>query len=106
MRSCPTAFLVATMTATALGQSQRDPVKEQAILDQLRKIAPASVKDFEAGTAALDAEDYVGAGAAHQKVVDKAPGVHPGLSRLGPTLAYSGRIPEGKQFLANAVHTS
>jgi Zn-dependent protease with chaperone function len=103
LHSCLACFLLALTGISAVGQAQRDPVKEQAILDQLRKIAPASVKDFEAGTAALDADDYAGAVGPYKKVADKAPGFDPAFRRLGISLAYSGRVQEGKQQIEKAV---
>jgi len=88
----------------AAGQSQqRDSAKEDAIINQLRSIAPASVKDFEAGTAAMDSEDYGHAAEFYKKVVDKAPGFDPAMRRLGLSLAFSGRVAEGKTQLGNAI---
>ena len=104
IRSGLTGFLIALIAANALGQArQRDAAKEAAIVDQLRKIAPAAVKDFEAGTVALDSDDFAGAAVSYQKVVDKAPEFDPGLRRLGLSLAYSVRVREGRQSLEKAL---
>src|SRR5262249_47106113 len=80
-----------------------DAAREAAILDQLRKVAPASVGDFEAGTAAMDSQDYAYAIDSYQKVVKKAPEFDPALRRLGISLAESGRLREGREFLEKAV---
>jgi tetratricopeptide (TPR) repeat protein len=103
-RSCLAFCAIAVIAVIGAAQSQkRNAVKEGAILDQLRRIAPASVRDFEAGTEALDSDDYATAAAEYQKVVDKAPGFDPALRRLGLSLAGEGHVREGRQLLDKAV---
>jgi tetratricopeptide (TPR) repeat protein len=84
-------------------QAQRDQAKEKLILDQLQRIAPGSVKDFESGTAAMDSENYADAVESYQKVVKRAPEFDPALRRLGLSLAESGRLREGREYLDKAV---
>src|SRR5215831_9092416 len=104
LRSSLILLFGALIVPGAAGQSQqRDSAKEDAIINQLRSIAPASVKDFEAGTAAMDSEDYGHAAEFYKKVVDKAPGFDPAMRRLGLSLAFSGRVAEGKTQLGNAI---
>jgi tetratricopeptide (TPR) repeat protein len=100
---CLIGCLLGANATSAAGQAKRDAAKEAVILDQLRKVAPASVEDFEAGTAALDSEDYAYAVESYQKVVTKAPEFDPALRRLGVSLAESGRLREGREFLEKAV---
>jgi Zn-dependent protease with chaperone function len=103
LRICLTGCLVITITGNAAGQAKRDAAKEAAILDQLRKVAPGSVEDFQQGTAAMDSEDYAYAVESYEKVLKKAPEFDPALRRLGISLAESGRIGEGRDFLEKAV---
>src|SRR5215469_15367288 len=104
LRSFLIGSLIVLITVNAFGQArQRNTAKESAIMDQLRKIAPASVKDFEAGTAAIDSEDYAYAVESYQSVVNKAPEFDPALRRLGISLSESGRLREGREYLEKAV---
>src|SRR5262245_5193831 len=98
-----TGSLMATLAVVGAGQTQRDTVKENAILDRLREIAPKAVVDFEAGTAAMDSDDYVYAVESYQKVLKAAPDFEPALRRLGVSMAYSRHLVEGKALLERAI---
>jgi Zn-dependent protease with chaperone function len=95
------SILIATV---ALAQTQsRDLQKESMLWEQLKVIAPGSVDDFKAATAAMDSGNYAEAVRLYQAVNRKAPDYDPAMRRLGWSLVLQGKVPEGLDQLEKAV---
>lgn len=103
------AVVLATVTgapARAAGAPKRPPRdarKEAAIVEEVRKAAPAVVDDFVAATAALDAGRDAEAAAGFRKVLAIAPSCDAAVRRLGGALVRLGQEAEGVALLERAV---
>jgi tetratricopeptide (TPR) repeat protein len=96
------AFVLAVAPASAQ-TTERDMEKEKAIWQQLGSIAPKSVEDFKAATAAFDKDDYQEAARLYAKVLEKAPDFDAAQRRRGGALVQMGRAQEGLMLLEKAV---
>src|SRR5262245_20744032 len=105
MRTAISSSLVVLLIALqANAQSPgRDMKKEAAIWEKLQAVAPQMVETFKAATTKMDAEDYAGAIALYQQVVDAAPEFDPGLRRLGLCYGASNSAEKGLPLLEKAV---
>jgi len=93
-------FLLASST---LAQPSRDMEREKAIWAELETIAPDSVADFKAGTAAMEAGDYEKAVTLFGRVHERAPDFDAALRRLGGCLVLTGKTDSGYPFMEKAV---
>lgn len=80
----------------------RNQEKETAIWNELRRIAPQSLPQFQAATEALDRQDFREAAHGFEAVLQAAPDFEPALRRGGAALALSGRRREGLAHLERA----
>jgi tetratricopeptide (TPR) repeat protein len=96
--------VIALLAAAASAQTpSRDLQKESIIWEQLKAIAPGTVDDFKAATAAMDSGNYDEAVRLYQAVEKKAPDCDPVMRRLGWSLVLQGKVPEGLDLLEKAV---
>ncbi|HMT06894.1 MAG TPA: M48 family metalloprotease [Pyrinomonadaceae bacterium] len=84
-------------------QQERDPAKENPIVEQLTKIAPKAVDDFTSATKVMDSGDLETAIIGYRKVLEKAPDFEPALRRLGSILVSTGKREEGLKLCERAV---
>ncbi|HEV7745072.1 MAG TPA: M48 family metalloprotease [Pyrinomonadaceae bacterium] len=96
--------LLVSLSLTVVAQTAtRDIVKEQAIWEELRKIAPDAVEDFKAGTIAMDSGDNDEAIRRYEVVRMQAPEFDQVLRRLGYALAARGEVDKGLVLLETAL---
>jgi len=96
--------LLILSTPVAFGQPpQRDMEKEQRNWQELQAIAPNMVETFKAATLALDKNNFAEAARLYDVVYKKAPNFDVVMRRLGLSLVFSGRKPEGIALLEAAV---
>ena len=104
IRTLTTVILLLTLFSAVSAQgSDRDMEKERAIWAQLKAIAPGSLEDFKAATAAMDADNYEEATRLFDAVRKKAPDFDPAIRRLGMSLVHAGKTESGFEFLELAV---
>ncbi|HET6891347.1 MAG TPA: tetratricopeptide repeat protein, partial [Pyrinomonadaceae bacterium] len=96
-------FLLMLLTSVSAQAPSRDMEKEKPIWAELQTIAPDSVENFKAATAAMDSDNYEEAARLYEEVRKKAPDFPPVLRRLGMSLVHSGKTESGFQFLERAV---
>ncbi len=102
------ALIVALLASLALTLAAQAPPtrevdKEQKIWNDLEKIAPGVVEDFQRGTEALDSGNHEEAIRRYEAVLEKAPAFDHAQRRLGYSLAAVGQVDEGLKLLAAAV---
>lgn len=98
-------WLIVTLLAllSLPAAAQRDQAQEQKIWQELQVIAPASVADFKAATAAMDQEKFDEAAKLFLPVLTKAPDFDVVYRRLGNTYMQIGKTSEGLALLETAV---
>ncbi len=99
-------LLIGWLSGFAFGQqAERDMEKEKAIWQALQAIAPKTVEDFKAATAAMDEGNYEQAAQLYEKVLAKAPDYDVVQRRLGVCLSETERTADGRSFLEQALAT-
>ena len=96
-------LLLILFASSTLAQPSRDMEKEKAIWAELETVAPDSIDDFKAATAAMDAGDYEKAVTLYHRVHEKAPDSDAVLRRLGWCLVVTGKTSSGFAFMEKAI---
>ena len=102
-RTTSLLLLLILFASSTLAQPSRDMEKEKAIWAELETIAPDSVDDFKAATAAMDAGDYEKAVTLFGRVHERAPDSDAALRRLGGCLVLTGKTDAGYALMEKAV---
>ena len=104
MRIALAIFTLGLLLPSVCAQpNQRDLKKEEAILNQLKAVAPAEVQNFKAATTAMDANNYDEAARLYEKVMLKVPEFDPVVRRLGLCLGLGGKVEEALGILEHAI---
>jgi Zn-dependent protease with chaperone function len=88
----------------AAGQTrERDPQKEEKVLQELQKTAPKAVETFKTATAELDRKNYQESAKLYAEVLKQSPDFDAALRRLGFALIGSGKRADGLSMTQKAL---
>jgi Zn-dependent protease with chaperone function len=97
-------LVLALFSSIVLAQAPgRETEREKAIWAELQAIAPGTVEDFKAATAAMDEGNCEEAVRLFEAIRTKTPGFDPVVRRLGMSLVALGKTQDGFKFLDQAV---
>lgn len=83
--------------------AERDPAKEEKILQELQKTAPKAVETFKNATVALDQKNYEESAKFYAEVIKQAPDFDAALRRSGYALIALGKRSEGLAMTQKAL---